>query len=152
MTPDNEITLRPAMSFAILKILPLLLLSLAFVALAWAFSPFFLSPAFSALGMSWYHLLYIRSCSYLITPAEIRASRGIFFKRTDYLEMYRIKDYVVTRPILMQLFRLMNVTLKSTDIENPVLQMPGIPLSDIIDTIRDYVQEARKTNNIYEIN
>ncbi|MCQ6957053.1 PH domain-containing protein [Mucilaginibacter aquariorum] len=152
MTPDNDILLRPAMSFAILKILPLVILSISFLILAWAFSPLFLFPCFGILGIAWYRLLFIRSCSYLITPAEIRSSRGIFFKRTDFLEMYRIKDYVVTRPLPLQMLRLMNVTLKSTDIENPVLQLVGIPLSDIIDTIREHVQEARKNNHIYEIN
>jgi uncharacterized membrane protein YdbT with pleckstrin-like domain len=152
MTPANDILLRPAMSFAILKILPLVLLSISFLVLAWAFSPLFLFPCFGFLGTAWYRLLFIRSCTYRITAVEIRSSRGIFFKRTDYLEMYRIKDYVVTRPLPLQLLRLMNVTLKSTDIENPVLQLIGIPLSDIIDTIRDHVQEARKNNHIYEIN
>jgi transcriptional regulator of nitric oxide reductase len=46
----------------------------------------------------------------------------------------------------------MTLTLKSTDHENPVISLLGIPESDIIDTIRDHVQEARKDNHIYEIN
>ncbi|WP_369124449.1 PH domain-containing protein, partial [Undibacterium sp. CCC2.1] len=74
--------------------------------------------------------MFIRSCTYLITPSEIKSSRGIFFKRTDFLEMYRIKNYLVTRPLPLQVLRLMNVTLKSTDLENTVLELAGIPLSD----------------------
>jgi hypothetical protein len=46
----------------------------------------------------------------------------------------------------------MDVTLKSTDPENPVIWLRGIPESDIIDTIRDHVQDARQHNRIYEIN
>jgi hypothetical protein len=53
---------------------------------------------------------------------------------------------------MLQLFHLMDVTLKSTDPENPVIWLRGIPESDIIDTIRDHVQEARQHNRIYEIN
>lgn len=52
----------------------------------------------------------------------------------------------------MQLFRLMNVILKSTDNEDPVVCMTGIPRSDLIDELRGRVQQARKNNNIYEIN
>jgi hypothetical protein len=66
--------------------------------------------------------------------------------------MYRIKDYIITQPPVLQLFRLMNVTLKSTDRENPVIWLRGIPRSDLIDEIRGRVQEARKHNQIYEIN
>jgi uncharacterized membrane protein YdbT with pleckstrin-like domain len=152
MITNNGITLRPAMGFAFLKILPLILLALAFLLLSWYLSPFFLFFSFGVLGLAWYRLLYIRSNCYLITAELIRVSRGIFFKRTDHLEMYRIKDYIITQSFLLQLFRLMNLTLKSTDPENPVLQLTGIPESDLLDTIRDYVQEARKNNNIYEIN
>jgi hypothetical protein len=46
----------------------------------------------------------------------------------------------------------MDVTLKSTDPENPVIWLRGIPLSDIIETIRERVQEARKINKIVELN
>ena len=53
---------------------------------------------------------------------------------------------------MLQLFKLMDLTLKTTDPENPVIWLRGIPESDIIDTIRDYVQEARKHNKIFEIN
>jgi uncharacterized membrane protein YdbT with pleckstrin-like domain len=152
MIKNNEILLRPAMSFAFLKILPLTLLSLTFLLLAWYLSPFFLLFSFVVMAAACYRLLYIRRCSYLITPEEIKTTSGIFFRRTDYMEMYRIKDYIVTRPFMLQVFGLMNVTLRSTDAENPVLLLSGIPASEIIETIREYVQEARKNNNIYEIN
>jgi hypothetical protein len=66
--------------------------------------------------------------------------------------MFRVKDYIITQSFVLQLFKLMYLTLKSTDPENPVLQFQGIPESTITDTIRDRVLEARKNNNIYEIN
>ncbi|MFC0513163.1 PH domain-containing protein [Mucilaginibacter angelicae] len=152
MIKNNEILLRPAMSFAFLKILPLIFLSLTFLLLAWFLSPYFLLFSFAVAATACYRLVYIRSCSYLITPGEIKTGSGIFFRRTDYTEMYRIRDYIVTRPFLLQVFGLMNVTLRSTDAENPLLLLSGIPASELIETIREYVREARKNNNIYEIN
>jgi hypothetical protein len=88
----------------------------------------------------------------VVTTEYIRISRGIFFKRVDQLEMYRIKDYVMMQPLSFRLFRLMDLLLKSTDPENPMIWLRGIPESGIIDTIRDRVQEARKHNQIYEVN
>ncbi|MBS1528032.1 MAG: PH domain-containing protein [Bacteroidetes bacterium] len=89
---------------------------------------------------------------YRITPEVIRISRGIFFKRTDQVELYRVKDYILTQPLLLQVFRLMDLTLKSTDSENPVIWLRGIPKSDLVDIIREYVQMARTRNKIMELN
>ena len=152
MIKNNEILLKSAVSFAFLKTLPLILLSITFLLLAWYLSHYFLIFSFAVTAAAWYRLLYIRGCSYLITPGEIKIASGVFFRRTDYTEMYRIKDYIVTRPFMLQVFGLMNVTLRSTDTENSVLLLTGIPVSELIETIREYVQEARKNNNIYEIN
>lgn len=148
----NEITLRPAVIFAFLKTLPLIGLGIAFLLLAWWLSPLFLFFSLALIGMAWYRFIFIRNCRYIISREVIRISRGIFFKRTDQLEMFRIKDYIITQSFLLQMFRLMDVTLKSTDPENPVIWLRGIPESDIIDTIRDHVQDARQHNRIYEIN
>jgi uncharacterized membrane protein YdbT with pleckstrin-like domain len=152
MTTSNEILLRPAVIYAFLKILPLIFLALVFLLLAWELSPYFLLISIAILGAAWYRLLFIRSFSFVITPEVIRLQRGIFFKRTDQLEMYRIKDYIIVQPFGLRIFALMNLILKSTDPENPVICLTGIPESAIVDTIRDHVQEARRHNNIYEIN
>jgi uncharacterized membrane protein YdbT with pleckstrin-like domain len=152
MIQNDEILLRPAMLFAFLKALPLILLAITFLLLAWWLSPYFILFSLVVCGVAWYRLLYIRSFQYLITHEYIRMTSGIFFKRIDQLEMFRVKDYIITQSFILQLFKLMYLTLKSTDPENPVIQFRGIPESAITDTIRDRVLEARKSNNIYEIN
>lgn len=152
MLTNNELLLRPALRFAVLKIFPQVLLSLLFLLLAWCLSPAFLLFSLAVLGTACYRLLYIRSFVYRIGPEIIRLSRGIFFKRTDQLEMYRVKDYIITQPPTLRLCGLMNLALKGTDPENPVIRLVGIPESDLVDTIREWVHEARKDNNIYEIN
>lgn len=140
------------MLFAFLKALPLILLAITFLLLAWWLSPYFILFGLAVCGMAWYRLLYIRSFQYLITSEYIRITRGLFFKRVDQVEMFRVKDYIITQSFLLQLCRLMYLTLKSTDPENPVFQFQGIPESTITDTIRDRVLSARKNNNIYELN
>jgi uncharacterized membrane protein YdbT with pleckstrin-like domain len=152
MTQNDDILLKPAMLFAFLKALPLILLAITFLLLAWWLSPYFILFSLAVCGVAWYRLLYIRSFQYLITTEYIRLTRGIFFKRVDQVEMFRVKDYIITQSFILQLFRLMYLTLKSTDPENPVIQFQGIPESTITDTIRDRVQEARKNNKIYELN
>lgn len=152
MTPNDDILLRPAMRFAFLKTLPLILLAIIFLLLAWWLSPYFILFSLVVCGFAWYRLLYIRSFQYLITKEYIRLTRGIFFKRIDQLEMFRVKDYIITQSFILQLLKLMYLTLKSTDPENSMIQFQGISESTITDTIRDRVLAARKDNNIYELN
>jgi uncharacterized membrane protein YdbT with pleckstrin-like domain len=152
MTQNDEILLRPTMLFAFLKAFPMILLAITFLLLAWWLSPYFILFSLVVCGFAWYRLLYIRSFQYLITHEYIRMTSGIFFKRIDQLEMFRVKDYIITQSFILQLFKLMYLTLKSTDPENPVMQFQGIPQSAIIDTLRDRVLAARKNNNIYELN
>jgi len=152
MTHTDDIIIKPAFLFAFLKALPLILLGLSLLFLAWWLSPYLILLSFVFCLAACYRFIYNRHINYLITTEYIRISQGIFLKRIDQLEMYRIKDYVMTQPFSLQLFGLMDLLIKSTDPENPVIWLRGIPESDIIDTIRDRVQEARKHNNIYEVN
>ncbi|MEO6631333.1 MAG: PH domain-containing protein, partial [Mucilaginibacter sp.] len=115
MMQNDDILLRPTMLFAFLKALPLILLAITFLLLAWWISPYFILFSLSVCGVAWYRLLYIRSFRYLITAEYIRLSRGIFFKRIDQVEMFRVKDYIITQSFILQIFKLMYLTLKSTD-------------------------------------
>jgi uncharacterized membrane protein YdbT with pleckstrin-like domain len=152
MTHQDDILLKPSVIFAFIKVLPLLTLALTFLFLAWKLSPYFIVFGIAVAGFAWYRILFLRSWEYLIGKEYIKISSGIFFKRIDQVEMYRVKDYIVTQSFILQIFRIMDVTLKSTDPENPVIWLRGIPLSDIIETIRERVQEARKINKIIELN
>ena len=146
------ITIRPAAVFAFVHVLMLLVCALGFLLLAWRYWPGLVWVSLLAAAFGFYRFLFIRSVFYTITPEIIRIRRGIFFKRTDQVELYRVKDYILTQPFLLQVCGLMNLTLKSTDPENPVIWLRGIPASDLVDILRGYVQQARLNNQIYELN
>jgi uncharacterized membrane protein YdbT with pleckstrin-like domain len=152
MLEPQVIELRPATIFAFIKVFPLILFTIGFLLLACRYWPGLLCLSFIGMVMAVFRFLYIRNIRYTLTPEILRISRGIFFKRTDQVELYRLKDYVVIRSFLLQMFGLMDVELKGTDPENPVVWLRGIPFSDLVDTIRNHVQNARGVNKIYEIN
>jgi uncharacterized membrane protein YdbT with pleckstrin-like domain len=147
-----ELVLRPAAVYAFLQVVPLLTAAIVFLWIAWWLSSLFIWLSLIMMLLVWYKFMHIRKVLYIITPEVIRIRTGIFSKRIDSLKMYRIKDYVITQPFILQLCRLMNLTLKTTDAENESVVFSGIPVSGILDTIRDYVQTARLTNRVYEIN
>jgi len=152
MTQNDDILLRPAMLFAFFKAFPLILLALTFLLLAWYLSPYFVLFSLAVCGVAWYRLLYVRSFKYLVSAEYILIIKGIFFKRIDQVEMFRVKDYIITQPFILQMCKLIYLTLKSTDEENKVIRLEGIPESGILDIIRDRVLAARISNNIYELN
>jgi uncharacterized membrane protein YdbT with pleckstrin-like domain len=155
IVPDSGpqvIVIRPATMFAFTKVFPFILCALGFLLLAWRYYPALALLSLVAAAMGFYRFLYIRNCIYTLTPEVIKITRGLFFKRTDQVELFRVKDYVQTQPFLLQLFGLMDLMLRTTDPVNPVVWLRGIPLSGIVDTIRAHVLETRQHNRIYEIN
>lgn len=147
-----DLTIRPSAIFALIKVLPLFICCLGFLYLSWVFLPNFFWLSVAILSFAVYRYLFIRRTIYHITAEVFRFSRGLFFRRTETIELFRIKDYILTQSFLLQLFGLMDVALKTTDPENPVVWLWGIPYSDLIDTLRDRIFETRKHNRIYEIN
>jgi len=132
--------------------LPTIICALAFAWLANSYFPGFMWFSLFTMIFGIYRYIAIRRVIYLVTPQYIRITKGLFFKQIDMVELFRIKDYAITEPLLFQVFKLMDVHLKTTDPGNPVLWLRGIPQSDIIDTIRERVLESRQHNRIYEIN
>src|SRR5687768_10093481 len=63
---------------------------------------FWIIPALALL-----HILVVvvitRSIVYEITSQRIRLQRGIFTKRTDELELYRVKDTTLVEPFLLRM-------------------------------------------------
>lgn len=147
-----DIQIKPATLFAFIKTAPILLCAAGILYLANRYLPDLIWLSLICVAFAIYRYLYIRNVIYLVTSQYIRISRGIFFKQIDTIELFRVKDYVITEPFLLQLFRLMDVHLKTTDPENPILWMRGIPQSNIIDIIRERVMEARQHNRIVELN
>lgn len=149
---QEHIILRPALSYAVWKSGLLIGLSLAFLVLAWTLSPLFVFGSLAMVLAAVYRIAYLRSFRYEMTPAYIRFSAGLLFRRTDVSEYYRIKGYIQTRSLVMQLLGLMNLTLKGTDPDTLVVTLTGIPVSDLVDELRERVQAARASNRMMEIN
>ena len=85
------IIIKPATIFAFIKILPLILAATGFLFLAWWIFPGLIWLSMAIMLFAFYRFLFIRNIIYLITPEIIRIRRGIFFKRTDTVELYRVK-------------------------------------------------------------
>lgn len=151
-TDEQGIWIRPAAVFALIKVFWLLVAAVGFLLLASRYLPALIWLSLFAGVFAAYRYLYIRRMRYIITDEYLQVRQGLLFKRTDTIELFRIKDYVLIQPLLLQLFRLMDLQLKTTDPANGEIWLRGIPRFDIIEILRERVLETRRHNGVYEIN
>jgi membrane protein YdbS with pleckstrin-like domain len=148
---SDNITLKPAALFAIIKISPFILGAIPVTRLAYQYQPLFIFLSIFLILFALHRYIFIRRVLYLVTSEYIRITTGIF-KRTDTVKLFRVKDYIITQSPLLKVLNLMDLQLKTTDPENPILWLRGIPRTNIIDILRDRILQCRNQNNIREIN
>ncbi|MEN0053573.1 MAG: PH domain-containing protein [Mucilaginibacter sp.] len=151
--PNQEryLQLSPTISYCFLSIFGLIFTVVVFLVGAFWLNLLCL-PAVVILGIAFYRFFYIRSTLYILTEETLKIRTGIFSYTLITLELYRVKDYIIKQDLIMRAFRIMTLTLYTTDKQDLVIALTGIPQSNLNDTIRELVQRARAKSKIIEIN
>jgi uncharacterized membrane protein YdbT with pleckstrin-like domain len=111
-------------------------------------SNIFLVAVAATLLIFLYKTALIALTRYTITNNQLITQQGILFKSTNFLELYRVKDYQLQESLFNQLTGTMTISLYSFDTTG-TLPMIGIPTNPgLIETLRERVQLSRKTNHI----
>lgn len=61
-----------------------------------------------------------------ITSERIIETKGVFTRKIDDIELYRVKDIRIEQPFIYRMFGLFNLTVISSDRSLPVLEMKAI--------------------------
>jgi uncharacterized membrane protein YdbT with pleckstrin-like domain len=149
---EQQITLKPTTAYALLRSLGQFTLMGVIIFASWYFGMLMiLSVLVLPILILTYRILYWRSIRYEISPQQIIYVRGIFRRKVDFLEMYRIKDFDQRQSFLMNLLGIMHIRLMTSDISHPMLEMKGILKSNIADVLRELIEQSRKENRVYAI-
>lgn len=81
--------------------------------------------AFVLLNLA-YQVLRVYCIRYEITSEELRHYSGIFRRKHEYVELYRVKDYRVERPLVYRLFGLGNLIIYTSDKTTPIFRLDAI--------------------------
>lgn len=149
----EKIELKLSNAYGIYKQFPyifILLTSLSLIAFFPQYSSIFLWVAGVFLLRILYGILYFRLILIEIFPDRLSIRKGIFSYSKNFLELYRVKDYEVKQSFFMRIFGVMSITLHTSDKTSPILDLVGIPKSNIVDIIRDYVEAQRKLKGVRE--
>lgn len=80
-----------------------------------------------------------------ITTQRLRVSRGVLFVRKEDIELYRVRDTILSRSLFERIFGLGTVHLKSADVSTPNEWLNSIPDSETVrEELRTLVEEARR--------
>jgi len=97
-----------------------------------------------------YGLIYFKLIKYELFRDRLVVKEGVFTNRLNFLELYRVKDYAVYQSFFMKFFSMMNIQLITSDKTTPILNIKGIPKSEVFNLIREYVEEQRRIKGVRE--
>ena len=71
--------------------------------------------------------LVTRNIRYELTSQRLRMRSGVFNKKLEEIELYRVRDYRLDQPFFLRLFSLGNIILESSDTTAPVFPIAATP-------------------------
>jgi len=91
----------------------------------------------------------IHNNKYKVTTERIFYTTGIFSKKTETLELYRVKDLEMYEPFWQRLFKLGNIELSSSDQTNPKFLLKAVPKpQELLNGVRKNVELRRDVKRV----
>jgi uncharacterized membrane protein YdbT with pleckstrin-like domain len=129
--------------------LSMLLIIAIIAALGFILFPLAIVLCIFPLFYMFYKWLKVHFNKYKITTERIFFTTGIFSKKTEALELYRVKDIDVYEPFWQRLFKLGNIDLSSSDETTPKFTLLAVPNpSNLQNEIRRNVEIRRDVKRV----
>jgi membrane protein YdbS with pleckstrin-like domain len=105
--------------------------------------------AIVALPYAIWKYLLVRTQTYEVTSQRIRVHSGVLSKKTEEMELYRVKDTKFDQPFFLRLFGLGNVVIVSNDATTPISIIPAIKgAGDLREQLRNLVEDRRDQKRV----
>ena len=87
-----------------------------------------------------------------LTTQRFKVTSGVFTKKTETLELYRVKDIETQQPFMSRLVGIENIKMTTTDASSPVVLVDAVPSSvGFADKLRHQVEMIRQQKRVREI-
>lgn len=105
-------------------------------------------PIFVAL----WRWLQTRCFVYRVTTDRVIMTQGVFSKRTDELELYRVKDATLLEPFWLRLVSLGHIVLTTSDRTTPIVRIAAVSnAAKLREELRRNVERLRAQKGIHEM-
>jgi uncharacterized membrane protein YdbT with pleckstrin-like domain len=91
-----------------------------------------------------------RGMHYKITTQRVVIEHGMFSKRMEQIDLYRIVDYVVERPFAQRLMGTGNIVLEAMDKTTPEIRIDGVK-TDVValyERLRYCTEQEKKKRGV----
>ncbi len=96
--------------------------------------------------------LVVRTTTYTLTSQRLQKRWGIFPRRLEEVELYRVKDTNCTRTLLERLLGVGTLTLHTSDKTADVMSIRWIPSPEgLRELIREHVEAVRRSRGVREM-
>jgi len=100
-------------------------------------------------GWKW---LVVRCMGYEITSQRLCLLEGVLNQNIDEIELYRVKDTRILRPVWLRVFGLGNLQLETSDRTHPKPVLTAIKgATDVREQLRKYVEILRDQKRVREV-
>jgi uncharacterized membrane protein YdbT with pleckstrin-like domain len=119
------------------------------IALSVVTNPLVATAAAAPLLYAVWRFIVLRSRRYELTTQRVRVREGLFSKRTDELELYRVKDVTLFEPFWQRLFSLGNIVVSTNDASTPTLTLEALPgAAQTREALRNAIEDCRDRKRV----
>ena len=99
-----------------------------------------------------YRVLQVYCIQYEVDSEELRYYSGIFRRKHEIIELYRVKDFLIEKPLIYRLLGLGNLNIYTSDKTTPVIRMTAIKEPDEkYKILRGLVELNRREKHVFEV-
>ena len=96
--------------------------------------------------------LVVKNMKYELTTERLRMRHGVFNKKLDELELYRVRDYKLDQPFFLRIFSLGNIIMQTSDRTHPTVVIQAIAdAENLREQLRTYVEACRTRKGVREL-
>lgn len=89
---------------------------------------------------------------YELSNERLVTRYGVLNKKTDELELYRVKDYQFEQPFFLRFFSLGNIVLRTSDRSHSEIVIRAIENGEKLrETLRSHVEACRSKKGVKEV-
>jgi uncharacterized membrane protein YdbT with pleckstrin-like domain len=94
----------------------------------------------------------ITMTQYTLTTERLQIRKGLLTKRTESLELYRVKDVSLVEPLAYRLLGLGNLVIQSSDMTSPAIMLAAMrDARGVWAALRENVEQCRQKKGVREI-
>lgn len=104
-----------------------------------------------SLGIAYLYFYFKRGgTKYRITTQRIVIDSGIFSKKLEQLDLYRVNDFQVERPFMQRIMGTGNIRMQTTDRSNPEVALDAIKVDvvELYEKLRVAVEASKQARGV----